>query len=71
MIRVVGVGRMFDNDKALLLMFGRKPTDDELRIIHDRIGKIWQHGGPCPSCGRVFKDGETCSMGGCPMGGDF
>jgi len=25
----------------------------------------------CPSCKRMFKDGETCSRGGCPMGGDF
>ncbi len=24
----------------------------------------------CPSCGRQFADGETCSRGGCPMGGD-
>lgn len=25
----------------------------------------------CQSCGRMFVDGETCSRGGCPMGGDF
>ena len=25
----------------------------------------------CPSCDRVFRDGETCTMGGCPMGGDL
>jgi len=25
----------------------------------------------CPSCQRMFVDGETCSRGGCPMGGDF
>lgn len=25
----------------------------------------------CPNCKRMFKDGETCSMSGCPMGGDF
>lgn len=25
----------------------------------------------CPNCDRVFNDGETCHMGGCPMGGDF
>jgi hypothetical protein len=24
----------------------------------------------CPSCKRMFRDGETCSRGGCPMGGD-
>lgn len=25
----------------------------------------------CPCCKRMFKDGETCVMGGGPMGGDF
>jgi ribosomal protein L32 len=25
----------------------------------------------CPSCKQMFVDGETCSRGGCPMGGDF
>lgn len=25
----------------------------------------------CPCCERMFKDGETCTRGGCPMGGDF
>lgn len=25
----------------------------------------------CPYCKRMFRDGETCSRGGCPMGGDF
>ena len=24
----------------------------------------------CPACHHMFKDGETCGMGGCPMGGD-
>lgn len=24
----------------------------------------------CPSCKRMFIDGETCLRGGCPMGGD-
>ena len=33
--RVRGVGRMFDNDRALLLMLASKPTDDDLRAIHD------------------------------------
>lgn len=25
----------------------------------------------CRSCGIMFRDGETCPRGGCPMGGDF
>lgn len=32
---VRGIGRMFDNEKALLISLDRKPTDDELRAIHD------------------------------------
>jgi hypothetical protein len=32
--KVRGVGRMFDNDKALLVMLDKKPTDDELRAMH-------------------------------------
>jgi hypothetical protein len=30
----------------------------------------WLNINECPSCKRVFIDGETCSQGGCPMGGD-
>ncbi len=25
----------------------------------------------CPACWKPFTDGQTCGMGGCPMGGDF
>lgn len=25
----------------------------------------------CRSCGIMFRDGDTCPRGGCPMGGDF
>lgn len=25
----------------------------------------------CRSCGKPFRDGDTCPRGGCPMGGDF
>ena len=30
-LRIMGAGRMADNDQALLLSFNRRPTDDELR----------------------------------------
>jgi hypothetical protein len=43
-------------------------------VINDRIrnlkGTIYASVNDCPSCGRQFTDGETCSRGGCPMGGD-
>lgn len=35
--RVVGVSRMFDNPKALLLSLDRAPTDDDLRRIHEAL----------------------------------
>jgi hypothetical protein len=36
-LKARGVGRMFDNEKAVLVMFDRKLTDDELRSLHDQI----------------------------------
>lgn len=36
-LKVSGVGRMWDNEKALLLILDRKPTDDELRAIHNQL----------------------------------
>jgi len=35
--RVWGVGRMYDNEKAVLVALDRKPTDDELRAIDDYL----------------------------------
>lgn len=43
-IRACGIGRMADNDKALLVYFDRRPTDDEMRDIHDRLSVAWQCG---------------------------
>jgi hypothetical protein len=34
-LKVYGTGRVADNEQALLVMMSRKPTDDELREIHD------------------------------------
>jgi hypothetical protein len=40
-VRAVGVARMQDNDRAVLVCFDRKPTDDELRDVHDTLaGRI-------------------------------
>jgi hypothetical protein len=35
--RAIGVSRMFDNKKALLLSLDREPTDDDLRRIHEAL----------------------------------
>lgn len=37
--RAFGVSRMFDNEKALLVCFERRPTDDELRNLQDLLAK--------------------------------
>lgn len=37
---VLGVGRMFDNKKALLVSMEREPTDDELRAFHDALRAV-------------------------------
>jgi hypothetical protein len=36
-LRVIGVGRLIDNDRALLVMFDRVPTDDEFREFHESM----------------------------------
>lgn len=35
--RVLGVGRMGDNPRAVLVSLERAPTDDELRALHDYL----------------------------------
>lgn len=42
-LRAYGVTRMADNDQAILVSFSRKPTDDELRALHDVLaGRVAQ-----------------------------
>lgn len=36
-VNVMGVGRMFDNERALLVVFKGKPTDDDIRAVHERL----------------------------------
>lgn len=38
-LRLWGVGRVAGNEQALLLSFDRRPTDDELRAVHERYGQ--------------------------------
>lgn len=38
-IRVMGVSRVADNDKVLMISFNRKPTDDKIREIHEKLKK--------------------------------
>jgi hypothetical protein len=34
-MKINGVGRMADNEKALLVMCSAKPTDDHIRALHE------------------------------------
>lgn len=45
---------------ALVALVAPQPT---ARAVNTNVNE-------CRSCGRMFVDGETCSRGGCPMGGD-
>lgn len=35
--RVLGVSRVADNSRAMLVSLDREPTDDELRRLHDLL----------------------------------
>jgi hypothetical protein len=35
--RIVGVGRIADNDRAMLVMVAKPLTDDQLRALHDYL----------------------------------
>lgn len=48
---------------------GRGTTEAE--AIRDLMDNHPRSGNPCSECGKPFFDGDTCSRGGCPMGGDF
>lgn len=36
---VRGIGRVADNEKAIILYFDRKLTDDEMRALHDALSR--------------------------------
>jgi len=36
-LRVNGVGRDADNERTLIVYFDRRPTDDELRAVHEHL----------------------------------
>lgn len=43
----------------------------EAEAINDLVTNYPRSGAPCPSCKEPFFFGDTCSMGGCPCGGDI
>lgn len=36
-LRIRGVGRVADEPRALLLTLNERPTDDEIRVLHDHL----------------------------------
>ncbi|EKS26714.1 hypothetical protein [Afipia felis] len=72
-LEIIGVGRMFDNEKALLLICNRKPTDDELRAIHDLLRTdrsatdVTKSNGARPFYGAQCPSHPNCT-GGCGLG---
>ena len=39
-LRVRGVGRVADEPRALLLALSERPTDDEIRALHDHLSEV-------------------------------
>ncbi len=37
LLRAKGIGRDFENEQMLFVSFNRRPTDDEMRVIHDLL----------------------------------
>jgi hypothetical protein len=37
---IKGIGRVADNEKAIILYFDRRLTDDEMRALHDHLREI-------------------------------
>jgi hypothetical protein len=36
-VMIKGIGRVADNEKAIILYFDRKLTDGEMRALHDHL----------------------------------
>lgn len=53
----VGVGRMADNEKAVLVSFVRPLTDDELRKLHDVLRALSNAAPPSASGGQRHEHG--------------
>jgi hypothetical protein len=70
-IRTMDWQAVYDNDEpndAGGMASGHGRTEAE--AIRDLMDNHPRSGNPCPSCHKPFFDGDTCTMGGCPMGGD-
>lgn len=56
-MKVLGVGRMADNERALLVTLDGVPTDDELRAFHEFVSTRGGHHVPGEGTWFVSKDG--------------
>jgi hypothetical protein len=60
-LKVRGVGRVADEPRALLILLSERPTDDEIRSLHDFL-KLWRFESEFPKPAR--RDGQA-SCGEC------
>lgn len=60
-LRAIGVSRLFDNDRALLLILDRKPTDEELRAVHEHLRTL-QAEDPQKPDALILGDGSTINL---------
>jgi hypothetical protein len=59
----------YDGEEDEQMDTGSGSTEEN--AIRDLIINHPRSGNPCTACGKPFFDGDTCSRGGCPCGGDF
>lgn len=45
--KALGIGRDADNEKVLIVSFNTRPTDDEMRAVHNFLRRTPGH---CPFC---------------------
>lgn len=46
-LKAIGAGRDAQNERFLSICFNRRPTDDELRAVHNFLRRV---PGQCPFC---------------------
>ena len=43
-IKVLGVSRDVDNERVLVIVFNQRPSDDEMRYLHEAVREIVESG---------------------------
>lgn len=61
--KIIGVARMAENDRALLVIFETVPSDDDLRALHDGGDGLFDRPTNCRS--RLAAEGKAHPKSGC------